>query len=136
MNKIFNDLIIFELANNHQGSVEHGKSIIKALGNIARKYDLNAAVKFQYRDLDTMIHPDFVRRADVKHIPRFLSTRLTPEQFYEMTECVKDNGMHTMCTPFDENSVDLIMDHGIEVIKVASCSAVDWPLLEKIAGTK
>lgn len=136
MNKIFNDLIIFELANNHQGSVEHGKSIIKALGNIIRKYDLNAAVKFQYRDLDTMIHPDFIGRADVKHIPRFLSTRLTPDQFYEMAECVKNNGMHTMCTPFDEKSVDLIMDHGIEVIKVASCSAVDWPLLEKIASTK
>jgi N-acetylneuraminate synthase len=41
-----------------------------------------------------------------------------------------------MCTPFDENSVDLIMDHGIEIIKVASCSAVDWPLLEAISKTK
>jgi N-acetylneuraminate synthase len=38
----------------------------------------------------------------------------------------------TICTPFDEASVDLIVEHGIEVIKVASCSADDWPLLNKI----
>ena len=39
-----------------------------------------------------------------------------------------------MCTPFDEASVDLIVDMGFDLIKVASCSADDWPLLEKIAG--
>ncbi|MCR5508143.1 MAG: N-acetylneuraminate synthase family protein [Lachnospiraceae bacterium] len=136
MSKLFDDLIIFEMANNHQGDVEHGKAIIKELGDVTRKYNINAAVKFQYRDLDTMIHPDYVGRSDVKHIPRFLSTRLTGDEFLEMVECVKANGMHTMCTPFDEKSVDLIMDHGIEIIKVASCSAIDWPLLEEIAVTK
>ncbi len=136
MNKVFKDLIIFEMANNHQGSVEHGIAIINKLGEVARKYDINAAVKFQYRDLDTMIHPDYKGRTDVKHIPRFLSTRLTGDQFYQMVKATKDAGLHTMCTPFDEASVDLIMDHGIEIIKVASCSANDWPLLEKIAETK
>jgi N-acetylneuraminate synthase len=136
MNELFKNLIIFEMANNHQGSVEHGLNIINELGKVTRKYNINAAVKFQYRDLDTMIHPDYIGRTDVKHIPRFLSTRLTSDQFYELAKAVKDNGMHTMCTPFDEKSVDTIMDHGIEIIKVASCSAIDWPLLEEIAKTK
>lgn len=134
MNGIFNDLIIFEMANNHQGSVEHGKTIIRSLGEVTHKYGINAAVKFQYRDLDTMIHHDYIGRTDVKHIPRFLSTRLSPDQFYELVKCVEENGMHTMCTPFDEKSVEMILDHGIEIIKVASCSAVDWPLLSVIAG--
>ena len=136
MNQLFENLVIFEMANNHQGSVEHGKAIIRALGEVTRKYGINAAVKFQYRDLDTLIHPDYVGRTDVKHIPRFQSTRLTPDQFYEMVEYVRANGMRTMCTPFDEKSVDLVMDHGIEIIKIASCSANDWPLLEKIAETR
>lgn len=133
MSELFKELFIFEMANNHQGSVEHGLKIIDELGKITKKYGINSAVKFQYRDLDTIIHPDYVGRTDVKHIPRFLSTRLTGDQFYEMVRAVRENGMHTMCTPFDEKSVDLIMDHGIEIIKVASCSATDWPLLEKIA---
>ena len=135
MNPKFNNLVIFEMANNHQGSVEHGLEIIRLLGEAARKHHINAAVKFQYRDLDTMIHPDYKDRTDVKHIPRFLSTRLTSDQFYTMVSAVREEGMLTMCTPFDEKSVDLCMDHGIDIIKIASCSATDWPLLEKVAET-
>lgn len=136
MNPYFEDLFIFEMANNHQGSVEHGLKIIKALGEVSRKYNINAAVKFQYRDLDTMIHPEYKDRKDVNHIPRFLSTRLSADEFKIMVDAVREEGMHTMCTPFDEASVDQIMDHGIDIIKIASCSASDWPLLEKIAATK
>jgi len=40
-----------------------------------------------------------------------------------------------MSTPFDEPSVDLIEELGIEIIKIASCSFTDWPLLERIANT-
>ena len=59
MSKIFDDLFIFEMANSHQGSVEHGKDIIHEMGKIARKYNIKAAVKLQYRNLDTFIHPDY-----------------------------------------------------------------------------
>ncbi len=51
MSKIFDDLFIFEMANSHQGSVEHGKDIIHEMGKIARKYNIKAAVKLQYRNL-------------------------------------------------------------------------------------
>ena len=74
MSKLFEDLFIFEMANSHQGSVEHGIDIIKEMGKIARKNNIKAAVKLQYRDLDSFIHPDFKDRTDVNHIPRFMST--------------------------------------------------------------
>lgn len=131
----FNNLFIFEMANNHQGSIEHGVNIIRHLGELTHEYGINAAVKFQYRDLDSIIHQDFLERKDVKHIPRFLDTRLTKDQFYTLVVAAREVGLKTICTPFDEKSVDLCMDHGIEIIKVASCSATDWPLLEKIAET-
>ena len=35
-----------------------------------------------------------------------------------------------MCTPFDENSAATIAEMGFDLIKVASCSAKDWPLIE------
>jgi N-acetylneuraminate synthase len=41
-----------------------------------------------------------------------------------------------MATPFDEASVDLCEDLGIEIIKIASSDITDWPLLEKIAKTR
>lgn len=132
MNNLLNNLFIFEMANNHQGSVDHGLAIIRAMAKIARKYEIRAGVKFQYRDLDTLIHPDHQVNSSNKHIPRFLSTRLTRNDFLTLTNAVREEGMVTLCTPFDEPSVGTILDHGIQIIKVASASANDWPLLEAI----
>jgi len=129
----FNGLFIYDMANNHQGDVNHAMSIVQALGAVTRETGVRGALKFQFRQLDTMIHPDYKTRQDVKHIPRFLSTALSNDQYHLLTEAVKDNGMMTICTPFDEESVEVILDLGIEIIKVASCSASDRPLLEKIA---
>lgn len=130
---IFQDLIIFEMANSHQGSVEHGINIIKEMGKIARKYNVKAAVKLQYRNLDTFIHPDYKGRKDVPHIPRFESTRLNYDQFTQLVEAVRAEGMVTMSTPFDETGVAWCRDQGLDIIKIASCSAMDWPLLEEAA---
>ncbi len=130
---IFENLIIFEMANSHQGSVEHGIKIISEMGKIARKYNVKAAVKLQYRNLDTFIHPDYKGRTDINHIPRFESTRLNYDQFTVLVESIKQNGLVSMSTPFDETGVDWCNAQGLDVIKVASCSATDWPLLEKVA---
>lgn len=64
---------------------------------------------------------------------RFEETRLQPEQMQKLVAEMKANGFKAICTPFDEESVDLIEAHGIEIIKIASCSFTDWPLLERIA---
>jgi len=130
----FNHLFTFEMANNHQGDVDHGKRIIREMANIAKDYQIKAAVKLQLRNLDSFIHPEYRSRNDLKHIPRFLSTALSDEQFRELVEETKKTNLITMATPFDESSVDLLDRLNIEIIKVASCSADDWPLLEKIAN--
>ena len=51
-------LLILDLANNHNGSVAHGKAIIDSAAEALSGIDFPAAIKFQYRDLDTLIHPD------------------------------------------------------------------------------
>ncbi|HEX6737640.1 MAG TPA: N-acetylneuraminate synthase family protein [Vicinamibacteria bacterium] len=135
MTKTFPDLLfVFEMANNHQGDVEHGLRIISEMGQIAGRYGVRAAVKLQYRELDSFIHPDYAGRSDVKHIPRFLSTRLAPRDFRRLVSATRHAGMLTMVTPFDEPSVELALEHEVDILKVASCSANDWPLLEAIAG--
>jgi sialic acid synthase SpsE/mannose-6-phosphate isomerase-like protein (cupin superfamily) len=129
----FNNLFTYDLANNHQGDLDHALNIINALGDVNRQAGVRGAFKFQFRQLDTFIHPDYKQKKDVKHIPRFMETALTLEHYETLTKAVIKNGMHTMCTPFDEESVDLILDLDIEIIKVASCSAVDRPLIERIS---
>lgn len=126
-------LFIFEMANNHMGDAAHGVAIIEAMGEACQGFPFDFAFKLQYRDLDTFIHPSFQGRDDVKYVKRFEETRLSHEQFQILLEAMRRCGFRTICTPFDENSVDLISAQGIEVIKIASCSLTDWPLLEKIA---
>ncbi|EKD29036.1 MAG: hypothetical protein ACD_79C00106G0001, partial [uncultured bacterium] len=131
----FNGLFVLDLANNHQGIFEHGKKIINELAKITEKEEIRAVIKFQFRDLDTFIHPDFKTKKDIKHIPRFLSTELKVDEFEKLHEIAKKQGFITACTPFDEISVQRIMDIGFDIIKIASCSAKDWPLLEEVAKT-
>lgn len=134
--ELYKDLVIFEMANNHQGSVDHGLAIIREMGKISKKYKLNACVKLQYRQLDSFIHP--VKRKDesIHYVKRFLSTELKPDQFLKFVREIQNQGMKAMVTPFDEESVPVIVSHKVDLIKVASCSADDWPLLESIAGSK
>ncbi len=115
------------------GDVEHGIRIIEELSVIAKQHDLNFAFKLQYRELDTFIHPDFKQRMDIKYIKRFSETRLTRDQTRRLIDAIKQHGFTAMCTPFDETSVDRIVEDGIDILKIASCSFTDWPLLEKIA---
>ncbi len=130
----FENLFIFEMANNHQGNVEHGKRIVRECASVVKELGVRAAVKLQFRELDTFIHPAHRSSKENKHIPRFLSTRLSEEQFGELVETTKTHGLISMCTPFDEASVEKIERLGIEVIKIGSCSAMDRPLLEKVSS--
>jgi N-acetylneuraminate synthase len=129
----FNGLFVFDLANNHQGDVPHALRIIDELGQVAKVNAVRAALKFQFRQLDTFVHPRHKQDSANKHIPRFLSTRLSNSDYAVLAEAVRANGMLTMSTPFDEESVDVIDDIGIEIVKIASCSATDWPLLTRVA---
>jgi sialic acid synthase SpsE/quercetin dioxygenase-like cupin family protein len=129
----FTNLFVLDLANNHQGQLEHGRQIIRELGEVAAAHKARAALKFQFRHLETFIHPDHVAQSNNKHIPRFLSTRLTKEQYQILADEVRKAGMITIATPFDEESVQTCIDLDIEVVKIASCSATDWPLLEVVA---
>ncbi len=130
----FRNLFVLDLANNHQGSLAHGKAIVENCAEVAARHGVRAAAKFQFRDLPQFVHKDERANPTNKHVPRFLSTQLGWKEFEELLATVKRSGLISMCTPFDEPSVDRIVDMGFEVIKIASCSARDWPLLEKIAS--
>ncbi len=133
MNALLDRLYIFEMANNHQGNVEHGLKIIEMVARIARKHQIRAAVKLQLRELDSFIHPDYKGRTDVKHISRFENTRLDINEFRQLVEAIRDHGLVTVATPFDEPSVQACQALGVQVLKLASCSATDWPLISAMA---
>ncbi len=130
--KIFKDLFVLDLANNHQGSKTHAIKIIREFAKINQKLKKNIAIKFQFRDLETFIHQKYINSNKNKHIKRFTSTKLSKSDWIKIFNEVKRNGFKTMCTPFDENSLKLIEELNFDIVKIASCSANDWPLLEEV----
>ena len=123
---------IFEMANNHQGSVDHAFKIVDRFSELAKKYNVNAAVKLQFRQLDSFIHNDF-KNSDLKFVKRFNSTRLSFEQFNSIVERIRNNGLTPLATPFDNESLKWFEQMDVPMVKIASCSIDDWPLLEEVA---
>ena len=62
-----------------------------------------------------------------------MSTSLSWEDYSIIKNEILKADMLSMCTLFDEQSVEKIKEMKFDIIKVASCSANDWPLLEKIS---
>ncbi len=133
---IFEELFVLELANNHWGNIQRGLRIIKEFGTVVRYNDVRAAIKLQIRDVDTFIHKDFLARDDIRYIKKTLDTRLSREDLAALVEAVRRANCVRLATPFDEKSVELCMELGIEIIKIGSSDVTDWPLLEKIAKTR
>ena len=135
-NNFFEKLFIFEMANNHMGDVGHGLEIINEMHQVSKDFDFRYAIKFQYRNLDTFIHPDYKNSYEFKYIKRFSETQLSNEELLRMRDTARQLGFVLICTPFDESSVDKVVNYDFDIIKIASCSFTDWPLLEKIARTE
>jgi sialic acid synthase SpsE/quercetin dioxygenase-like cupin family protein len=133
----FTNLFVLEMANNHMGDAEHGLRIIREFWKVCKEFlgDFKFAFKFQYRDLDTFIHPAYKERKEFKYVRRFTETSLTTSERKRLKDEAKSLGFITICTAFDERSVDLIEEHDYDIIKIGSCSLTDWPLLEKIVKT-
>lgn len=128
-------LFIFEMANNHMGDVAHGIRIVQELKAVCADFDFRFVVKLQYRHLPDFIHPDYRGRSDLKFVKRFSETALSWEDYRRLKDAIVGHGFLSMCTPWDEVSVDKIVEHGYDYLTVPSCYLTDWPLAEKIAAT-
>ncbi len=75
-------LVVLEIANNHQGDVEHALNLINEYHNIVKNYteNFNFAFKFQFRDLKTFIHESYID-SDIKYVRRFLDTELDSSEW-------------------------------------------------------
>lgn len=133
---IFDELFVLEMANNHWGKLARALKIVTAFSQIVRFNNVRAAIKLQLRDVDHFVHKDFINRTDIRYIKKTLETRMSEEDFAALVRAIRQSGCIPMATPFDEKSVDLCVELGISIIKVASSDLNDWFLLEKIATTK
>lgn len=132
----FEDLFVLELANNHWGHLDRGKRIVDDFSKVVRYNGVRASIKLQFRDVDSFIHKDHVKRNDVRYIKKTLDTKMSHEHFGELVDHIRRAGCIPTATPFDEASVDFAEQLELPMLKIASSELNDWVLIEKIATTK
>jgi sialic acid synthase SpsE len=145
-NKIFEDLFVLELANNHWGNLDRGKEIVRQFAKVVKENKIKASIKLQFRDVDNFIHKDFKKDGDgenllnlpkrSRYIQKTSKTKLSYDEFKELIDYIKQHDCIPMATPFDEQSVDWCVKMDLPLIKIASSDINDWLLLKKIAKTK
>lgn len=133
---MFDELFVLELANNHLGNVDRGLRIIDEFSRVVRFNNVRAAIKLQIRDVENFVHKDFRDRKDIRYIKKTIDTQLTRDDYARLCEAIRAAGCIRMVTPFDEKSVDMCVDLGVEILKLASSDLNDWVLIEKIAKTR
>ena len=117
---IFENLFVLELANNHWGNLERGLKIVRDFATVARVNSVKVAIKLQFRDVDSFIHPSFKGFTESRYIKKTEATKLSIEEFKNLIDEVVNCGCVPMATPFDEASVQLCSTFDLPIIKVAS----------------
>ena len=99
--------IIFEIANNHQGSLNHFENILKDISKSVKNYHDNFEflIKFQFRDIPTFIDQT-IDPSTNKHISRFKDTQLSLDEWKIIFSLVKSSGFKLIITPFHIFNVD------------------------------
>lgn len=131
---LFEDLFVLELASNHWGKLDRGLKIVNDHGRVVREAGVRAALKLQFRDIDTFVHPQARNAATKRYVDKALATKMPWGNYRFLVEATRQAGMVTMATPFDEASVAKCIDFDVEIIKIASSDIQDWFLVETIAA--
>ena len=127
-----------------EAGVNHGGDMLKAKQLIDIAVDAGAnAVKFQTFKADHLILDNVVKApyqlntTDSKESQFNMLKRLeiSREQNLEMLNYCNKKGITFLTTPFDEVSLDELIDLNIPAYKVASTDLTNLPFLEKIAKT-
>lgn len=129
--------IIAEVGQNHQGSVEEALRYIRTFASMGAD-----AVKFQTRNNQALFDGEAYNKPyDSENA--FADTYGAHREALELPlSCLQElkkechrNGVKFMSTPFDEPSLQALVEVGVDVIKVASFDSGNLPFLKLIAET-
>ncbi|TAK64240.1 N-acetylneuraminate synthase family protein [Methylobacter sp.] len=128
--------IIAEVGNNHQGDLEIARNYIKVFADAGAD-----AIKFQTRN-NKYLFSECGYNAPYNSEHSFAETygahrehlELRPEWLPILKADCKKYNVKFMSTPFDEPSLELLCEVGVDLIKVASFDLGNLPLLKRIAA--
>ena len=130
--------IIAEMSANHNGNIDTAYKII----DMAKACGADA-VKMQTYTPDTITmdikSPEFKINGglwDGRYLYDLYGEAYTPWSWHKpLFEYSKKIGITIFSSPFDNTAVDLLEELGVPAYKIASCEAIDLPLIKYVAQT-
>ena len=131
-------LFIAEAGINHDGDINKAKRMIDAA--VAAKADY---VKFQSFKAEKLVTPNALTSTYIDkgshHGESFKDLlkrlELSDEDHFELKEYCDEKGIKFLSTAFHNESLDLLIKIGIDLVKVASGDVTNIPLLRHMAST-
>lgn len=117
--------IVAELANNWDGKKERAKKLI----DLAKDCGADA-VKFQSFNVDNLLSKKGCELLDPQRglslYKAIAGSSLPPEWHRELFDYARERGLQCFSSPYDEKSVDLLVELDVPTIKIGS-GEIDWP---------
>lgn len=131
-------VIIAEVGQNHQGNIKIAEEYIKQFAKFGAD-----VIKFQTRDNKTLFSKGAYNKtynsenafADIygKHREKL---ELNKKNLIKLRKLCKKNKVKFMSTPFDKLSLKLLLNIGVDLIKIASFDLGNLSFIESIAKSK
>lgn len=124
--------IIAEIGVNHNGDVKLGKKMIEMAGKAGAD-----CVKFQMRNMKSLYGEDDIQfesedLGSQYTIDLLNKTLLSKAQMFELFDYCYEMGVIPLCTPWDLNSVQDLIEYNIPAFKIASADLTNTEMIEKI----
>ena len=124
---------IAEIGNNHNGDYELAVELVNAaIGSGAD------CVKFQMRQMSSLYAQHSIKDKafdlGTEYTLDLLSKfQLRNEELFRLFDLCWSNGVVPMCTPWDQDSLEILDKFGLNCFKIASADLTNAPLLEAAA---
>ncbi len=132
-----NCLIIAEAGCNHNGSLQMALELVdsaKSCGADAVKFQAFKAEKLVTRDAPQANYQVANTGVVESQFDMIKRLELSTEEHRAISEHCASVGITYLCTPFDEDSADMLVELGVPAFKLGSGELTSLPLLKHIAG--
>jgi N,N'-diacetyllegionaminate synthase len=131
--------VIAEAGINHNGQLDVARRLIEAAATAGAD-----AVKFQTFSAERLVTPGAAKAeyqarttgSAESQLDMLRRVELTPADFARLRDHARECGITFLSTPFEEASVDVLMDLGVELIKVPSGEITNLPFLSHVGRTR
>ena len=128
--------VIAEIGINHNGSLEMGRRLVDAAAAAGAD-----CAKFQMRDMASLYREsgDSSGSEDLGAeytLDLLAESALSTADLLGLLDYTESMGLAPLCTPWDLQSAEILLDFGVPGFKVASADLTNHPLLEYLARTE